>query len=70
LTHMHTMAINIFDLKFIDNLVRFNKTIQSGIRIASYILLTQKLINGTILVKEMEFGFTRNYGLVKCGLSR
>ena len=43
LTYLNTLAINIIDLKFIDNLVWFNKTLQSDIRITNYPLMDKKI---------------------------
>jgi hypothetical protein len=69
LTHLNTITISIFNLKFIDNLVWFNKTMQSYIRITSHHLTVRKIGKWYNFKKKNEIGITENFGLVKCGLS-
>jgi len=48
LTNPNTMAIIIFDLNFIDDLVWLNETVQYNTLITSYHLIKNILVNGAI----------------------
>ncbi len=64
LTHLNTMAINIFDLKFIENSGWLNKIVRFDIRITSYHFIKKGLVKGIDSKKKKKK--TENYGLVKC----
>jgi len=54
------MAVTIFDNKFIENLEWLHVKTTSGIPIASYYLIDDKLVIGMSTLKNKSFGITEN----------
>ncbi len=54
IAHLFTITISIFDLKFIDNLVWFNKTLAYDIPITSYYFINNKIGKLHIYINRKE----------------
>ena len=65
---LNTIALTIFDNKFMENLKWLDIKTTSDIPITIFFLIDEKLVLGTNTFTGKTFGMIENSGHVKCGL--